>query len=114
MFWWPTVNISLLVDLPFEFLEDEDLEWEVDQKADVDGREDVPEIFCQPTGVKYLDAPVCNDVYVERHLRERMARIEYLRSAVEKFKDPHISTNMHRLCASIVQVIRILRATPYE
>ena len=43
-----------------------------------------------------------------------MTRVDDLLSAVETLHDPHISTHMHRLCASVVQVVHIFRATPYE
>ena len=84
--WWPTVNVSPLDDLTFQFLEDED----------------VPELFCPAVGVKYLGAPVGTDAFVSGNLHERMTRIDELLSAVEELNDPHISTHMHRLCASVV------------
>ena len=96
--WWPTVDVNLLDDLPFEFLEDKD----------------APDLFRPAIGVKYLGAPVGNDAFVERHIRSRMTRIDELLTAVEELDDPHISTHMHRLCASVVQVVHIFRATPYE
>lgn len=36
---------------------------------------------------------------------------EDLLSAVEEMNDPHISTEMHRLSASVAQVVHVLRAT---
>ena len=96
--WWPTVNVSLLDDLPFEFLKDKD----------------IPELLCTAVGVKYLGAPLETDAFVKRHLRKRMTRIDDLLSAVDELKDPHISTHMHRMCAYVVQVVHIFRATPFE
>lgn len=52
-------------------------------------------------------------VFVERRLRERMERISIHLLAVEALKNQHIPMRIHTLCASVVQVVHILRATTY-
>ena len=71
-------------------------------------------LFFPAVGVKYLGAPVGNDAFVAGHLHERMKRIDELLSAVEELNDQHISTQMHILCASVIQVVHIFRANPVE
>lgn len=64
------------------------------------------------SGVKLLGAPTRDDAFIECLLRQRMAQVDDLMSAVEDMSDPHVSTEMHRLCASVVQVVLFLQVTP--
>lgn len=43
-----------------------------------------------------------------------MACVDDLLSAVAEVDDPHIPTEIHRMCTSVVQIVRILCATPPE
>lgn len=58
-------------------------------------------------GVKLIGAPVGSDRFVASFLRSRIQRVDELICCVEELHDPRIATNMHRLCASVVQVVHI-------
>lgn len=66
------------------------------------------------SGVKVLGAPIGSDEFVEGSLREQMNLIEDLLDTVAEMKGPHIFTEIHRMCAFVVQIIQIFRATPLE
>ena len=97
--WKPRVTPDderiLLSPLPFPFL-----------------AEEAADSFRPVQGVKLLGAPIGSDNVVAGFLRERMERVDDLLSAFAEMNDPHISTEMHRMCASVVQIVHIFRATP--
>ena len=78
--WWLTVKVTLLLDFPFELIDEESIP--------------LQSSFCPAIGVKHLGAQVGIDVYVERHLRELMYGIYELLYAVEELKDPYILAHM--------------------
>ena len=88
----------LLAPLPFPFMAEE-------SAPDSDDLKPIP-------GIKVLGAPIGSDDFVAGFLRKRIATVDNLLSAVAEMEDPHISTEMHRMCASVVQIVHILRATP--
>lgn len=95
--WWPPVYIELLGVLQIEFIERDDL------------------VFNRPVeGVKYLGTPIGSEALVADFLRKRMALAKNLLTAVEELKGPHISTKMHWMCESVVQVVNVFRATRFE
>lgn len=53
-------------------------------------------------GVQLLCVPIDSKVFVSDFIRERLARVDKLLTAVEKMKDPYISMEMQRMCASLV------------
>lgn len=66
--------------------------------------------FHSVSGLKLTIALIGNSAYVAGILHARMVRVEYILSdAVEK-KNLHISTEIHRFYASIVQVVHVLQA----
>ena len=59
-----------------------------------------------------LGSPVGNDAYVRDAFHKRMKRIDELLTAVAELQNPHVAMHMHRMCASVVQVVHIFRSTP--
>lgn len=43
-----------------------------------------------------------------------MRRFDDVLPTFEEMNDPHIYKEMHRVCASVVQVMHVFRATPLE
>lgn len=90
--WWPTLDQSrwwspktialdervLLRPLPFPVL----------------AKEVAASSFLPADSVKLLGAPIGEDALVHGLIRERMARVDDLQSAVESMGDPHVSTEM--------------------
>lgn len=61
-----------------------------------------------------LGTPIGSDILVAGLLSERMTRVDDFLPAATEMDDPHISTQMIRMCPSVVQFVHILRATPHE
>lgn len=62
-------------------------------------------------GITILGTPVGADAVDASVLKAKMTSFDSLPTAVESVADPHISTHMHRLCASAIPVVHIFRAT---
>lgn len=91
----PEAERNLLTPLPFPFLADEV----------------ASDSFVTVSGVKILGAPKGSENFVACFLCEQMAHVDDFLSAVEEMSNPHIYTEIHRLCASVVKFLHIFRAT---
>lgn len=111
--WWPTADQTklwiphqsaqdyrILLAPPFAFLA---------EKVAPDS-----DSFHPVSGVKILGALIGSERFAAGFLREKVARVDDLLSLVAEMNDPKISTEMHRMCVFIVQIVHILHVTPPE
>ena len=104
--WWPVADWDSEVKLPFGFFtRDKALE-----SLDHDALSLLRPALSD--GVRVLGSPVGNDTCVSDLFHKRMTRIDNLLTAVSEMRNPHTAMHMHRLCASVVQVVHIFRSTP--
>ena len=104
--WWPVVDWDCDSKLPFGFFTRDPALMGLDHHALAPLRPALSE------GVRVLGSPVGSDSYVAALFHKRMTRIDELLSAVLEMQNPHTAMHMHRLCASVVQVVHIFRSTP--
>ena len=104
--WWPVVDWESDTKLPFGFFTHDTALEHMDHTA----LSALHPLLSD--GVRMLGSPVGTDLYVQTLFQKRMNRIDELLSAVSELQNPHTAMHMHRLCASVVQIVHILRSTP--